>query len=263
VRRDQLDGVKHDLLASQHIPTVLFMLNNPNVSHDLVRIFGQERVLLGFPGAGGTRGGHIVRYALIAQQPTTIGEMGGRRTARLCELAAALRKAGFPTKISRDMDAWLKTHAFFVTAVCGAIYLSGGDCVRLSKDDATLSLMTKGVREGFAAVRTLGLPVTPFPLKALFAWLPHQFAIHYWRRFFASRVADIVFGQHARSAAEEMREVARDCRILLEQSRVESSALLKLYDAIDAYATQTVRTQSQNAGRRRRQGPLRGDLSRF
>jgi 2-dehydropantoate 2-reductase len=245
VRRDQLDSVKHDLLASRHIATVLFMLNNPNGSHDLVNTFGEERVLLGFPGAGGTRDGHTVRYALIAQQPTTIGEIGGRRTSRLREFAAAFRGAGFSTKISSDMDAWLKTHAFFVTAVCGAIYLSGGDCGRLSKDDATLSLMTKGVREGFAAVRALGLPVTPFPLKVLFAWLPRRFAIGYWRRFFASRIADVVFGQHARIAAKEMREVARDCRILLEQSRAEASALPKLYGAIDAYAARIGPTQIQ------------------
>jgi hypothetical protein len=54
--------------------------------------------------------------------------------------------------------------------------------------------MTEGVREGFAAVRALELPVTPFPLKVLFAWLPLRFAIRYWRSFFASKVADVVFG---------------------------------------------------------------------
>jgi 2-dehydropantoate 2-reductase len=236
VRRDQLDSALQDLAVNRRIPTIFFMLNNPNGSHNLVKILGEERVLLGFPGAGGTTDGHIVRYALIEQQPTTMGEIGGRRTARLCEFAAAFRGAGFPTKISRNMDAWLKTHAFFVTAVCGAIYLSGGDCGRLSEDDATLSLMTNGVREGFAAVRALGLPVTPFPLKVLFAWLPRRFAIRYWRRFFASKIADVVFGQHARTAAREMRDVASDCRILLEQSGAEAIALPKLYSAIDAYA---------------------------
>jgi 2-dehydropantoate 2-reductase len=239
VRRDQLDSVLQDLATNRRIPTILFMLNNPNGSRHLVKILGGERVLLGFPGAGGTRDGHIVRYALIAQQPTTMGEMGGRRNARLRVLAAAFREAGFPTKISRDMDAWLKTHAFFVTAVCGAIYLSGGDCGRLSEDDATLTLMTKGVCEGFAAVRALGLPVKPFPLKVLFAWLPLRFAIGYWRRFFATKVADVVFGQHARIAAREMRDVASDCRTLLEQSGAEASALSKLYGAIDAYAART------------------------
>jgi 2-dehydropantoate 2-reductase len=239
VRRDQLESAVPDLLANRRIVTILFMLNNPNGSLDLVEAFGEDRVLLGFPGAGGTRDGHIIRFALIAQQPTMVGELGGRRTARLCKLVEAFRGSGFPTRISSDMDAWLKTHAFFVTAVSGAIYLSGGDCLRLSEDDATLALMTKGVCEGFAAVRALGLSVTPFPLRVLFTWLPQGFAVHYWRRFFASKVADIVFGQHARKASKEMREVARDCRILLEKSGVAASALPELYRAIDAFPAKT------------------------
>jgi hypothetical protein len=43
------------------------------------------------------------------------------------------------------MDAWLKAHAFFVTAISGAIYIAGGDCHRLSEDKATVALMAKGV----------------------------------------------------------------------------------------------------------------------
>jgi hypothetical protein len=104
----------------------------------------------------------------------------------------------------------IKAHAFFVTAVSGAIYMVGGDCRRLSEDSAALTLMTKGVREGFAAVRALGRTVTPFPLRVLFAWMPQWFAVAYWRRFFASDMADYVFGRHARSASREMREIASD-----------------------------------------------------
>jgi 2-dehydropantoate 2-reductase len=236
VRRDQLASVMPELTANRRIPTMLFMPNNPTGSADLVQALGQDRVLLGFPGAGGTRDGHVIRYVMIAQQPTTLGEFGGRQTARLRTVAGAFRGSGFPTKISRNMDAWLKAHAFFVTAISGAIYLAGGDCRRLSEDNAALALMTKGVCEGFAAVRALGLIVTPFPLKVLFTWLPQTFAIHYWRRFFASEMADYVFGGHARTASQEMREVAGDCRTLLDKSGVEAPALRQLYHAIDAYA---------------------------
>jgi 2-dehydropantoate 2-reductase len=236
VRRDQLAGIMPALAANRWIPTMLFMLNNPVGSIALVQALGQDRVLLGFPGAGGMRDGQIIRYAMIAQQPTTLGEISGRRTARLRKLADAFRGAGFPTKISRHMDAWLKAHAFFVTAISGAIYLAGGDCHRLSEDNAILALMTKGVREGFATVRALGLTVTPFPLRVLFTWLPPAFAIHYWRRFFASAMADYVFGRHARTASQEMREMAGDCRTLMSKSGVEAPALRRLYRAIDAYA---------------------------
>jgi hypothetical protein len=55
------------------------------------------------------------------------------------------------------MDAWLKTHAFFVTAISGAIYMAVGDCHRLSEDKMTTALMAKGVREGYSTLRALGL----------------------------------------------------------------------------------------------------------
>lgn len=139
-----------------------------------VSALGEDRLLLGFPGAGGTSDGHIVRYALISQQPTTLGELNGRSSERVRSLAGAFKAAGFSTTISGDMDGWLKAHAFFVTAVSGAIYMAGGNCRRLSEDSASLTLMTKGVREGFAAVRSLGRTVTPFPLMVLFTWLPHR-----------------------------------------------------------------------------------------
>jgi hypothetical protein len=55
---------------------MLFMLNNPIGSNDLVSALGQDRLQLGFPG-GGTLDGHIVRYTLISQQPTSLGELNG------------------------------------------------------------------------------------------------------------------------------------------------------------------------------------------
>lgn len=235
VRRDQLEGVMPALMPSHGIPTLVFMLNNPRGSADLVDSLGTARVVLGFPGAGGAREGYVVRYAMISQQPTTLGELDGNETARLLNLVKIFRASRLPTRIERNMDAWLKTHAFFVTAISGAIYLAGGDCNRLSKDDAALKLMVNGVSEGFAVVQNLHLPVTPFPLKVLFTWLPQTFAVRYWARFFSLKTADYVFGRHARSASGEMLEVAKDCRILLENSGVEAHSLQQLYGAIDAY----------------------------
>jgi 2-dehydropantoate 2-reductase len=235
VRRDQLASLMPELIANRGIPTLLFMLNNPIGTAELTELLG-SRVMLGFPGAGGTRDGNLVRYAMIAQQPTMLGEPDGRRTSRLRKVLRAFRSSSLRTRTTRDMDAWLKAHAFFVTAICGAIYLAGGDCRRLSENDVVLRLMSEGVREGFAAVQALGLPVIPLALRALFMWTPQPFVIHYWRRFFATEMADYVFGRHARAAATEMREVANDCRMLLEQNRVAAPALDQLYRAIDIFA---------------------------
>jgi 2-dehydropantoate 2-reductase len=236
VRRDQLSGIMPDLTANKNIPAMLFMLNNPLGSAWLINALGADRVLLGFPGAGGTIEDHVVSYAMIAQQPTTLGEPGGRHTARLRAFAEALRTSGFRTRIDRDMDAWLASHAFFVTAVSGAIYLAGGDCERLSRNQPLLKLMVSGVREGFCAVRALGRPIHPFALKVLFTWLPRPCAVFYWRRFFSHRMADYVFARHACYASAEMRTLAAECRLLLDKSGVVAPALNQLYRAIVEYA---------------------------
>jgi 2-dehydropantoate 2-reductase len=235
VRLDQLESVMPALQSNPRIPTIVFMLNNPSGSADLITALGKARVILGFPGAGGTREAGVVRYAIISQQPTTIGEFDGTKTARLLNLVKTFRAAGLQTRIESNMDAWLKTHAFFVTAVCGAIYLAGGDCRKLSRDDATLELMVEAIIEGFAAVRALGLPVTPFALKVLFRWLPTIFVVMYWRKFFSRNTAEYAFGRHARNAAAEMLEVASDCRRLLEKSGVKAPALQQLYGAIETF----------------------------
>jgi 2-dehydropantoate 2-reductase len=235
VRRDQLAGILPDLVAGRNIPTLVFMLNNPMSSAGLAKAFGADRVVLGFPGAGGTLEGHVVRYALIAQQPTTIGLPGGGRTSRLGALEKALRASGFRTRIDGDMNSWLLSHAYFVTAVGGAIYLAGGDCKRLSGNRPLLRLMVTGVRGGFNTVHRLGHAVHPLPLRVLFSWLPRPFAIYYWRRFFSNRMAEYVFARHALHASEEMRALAAECRLLVAKSGVSTPALNQLYRAIDDY----------------------------
>jgi 2-dehydropantoate 2-reductase len=237
VRRDQLAGVIPALKANRQIPAMLFMLNNPVGATDLGNAFGPERVLLGFPGAGGTLAGPTLRYAMIVQQPTTLAEFHGEKTPRLTSLVEALRAAGFPTRIERHMDAWLKAHAFFETSICGAIYLEGGDCHRLSRDRSVLRLMVDGVREGFQAVQALGYPLRPNSLKVLFNWMPRSVAASYWGRFFSTPIADYVFGHHARSAAGETQALANDCRTLLDKSGVEAPALVQLYRAIDQFVS--------------------------
>jgi 2-dehydropantoate 2-reductase len=236
VRRDQLSGIMPDLALNRKIPSVLFMLNNPSGSSALIDALGPHRVMLGFPGAGGTLEEHVVHYAMIAQQPTTVGEPNGKQTARLRTLLEALRACGFRARIDNDMDAWLISHAFFVTSVSGAIYIAGGDCGLLSRSPLLLKLMVDGVREGFSAVRALGRPVHPFALKVLFTWLPPPFAVYYWRWFFSHQMAEFVLARHARLASAEMQLLATECRLLLGNSGVSAPALDRLYPAIDDYA---------------------------
>ena len=232
VRLDQVAATIPELAANQHIPTVVFLLNNPTGAELLVEELGAQRVVLGFPGMGGTREGTRVRYVRIRQQPTTLGEVDGRITLRLRRLSAMLVRAGFPTAISRNMDGWLKTHAVFVSCVSAALALEGGDSVRLGQNRATVALMVSAIREGFAALQSLGIPVAPFNLKLIFSRMPLCFAARYWQRALQTPIGTLAIAPHANAAREEMGQVAGEILAFLEPSPVPIPTLRRLLAAL-------------------------------
>jgi hypothetical protein len=93
------------------------------------------------------------------------------------------------------------------------------------------------VRQGFSVVRALGRPVHPLALNVLFTWLPQSFAINYWRRYFSQQTAEFIFARHARHASAEMQMLAMECRLLAGKTGGPAPALVRLYSAIDDYAT--------------------------
>ncbi len=232
VRLDQVRASVPDLATNQQIPTLVFLLNNPTGTELLVEQLGAQRVVLGFPGVGGTREGTRVRYVRIRQQPTTLGEVDGRITSRLRQLTAMLERAGFPTVISRSMDGWLKTHAVFVSCVSAALALEGGDSVRLGQNRARVALMVSATREGFAALQSLGVGVTPFNLKLIFRWMPRWFAVRYWQHALQTSIGTLAIAPHANAAREEMGQVAREILAFLEPSSVPVPTLKRLLAAL-------------------------------
>jgi len=134
------------------------------------------------------------------------------------------------------MDAWLKAHAVLVTAVSGALYLAGGDNECLARTPATVALFASGVREGFGALRALGLPPPPRSLRAIFGWLPNRITVAYWRRLFGSPRGEAYFAWHARTAWGEGRALAGEVRALVRSSGHATPVLDQLCVAIDAYA---------------------------
>ena len=112
VRKDQLASVLPILSVNGPTPCVLFMVNNALGPDELVQAVGSRRALFGLAGAGGTRTGSVVRYHVLPawQQPTTLGELEGRRprvwrrsVARYARQASRWRSAATSTPGSRLM----------------------------------------------------------------------------------------------------------------------------------------------------------------
>jgi 2-dehydropantoate 2-reductase len=231
VRHNQLEGVLQ-LVNTCTAPLVLFLLNNPHAEY-LEKTIG-HRAVFGFPGAGGILQDGIVRYAMIAEQPTTLGESDGQISPRVASLAALLRRTGFEVAISRAMPAWLKTHAIFITAICGALY--GVDCsaTKLATNCTALNQFIEGTRAGFGSLPSVGVKVVPFKLRLLFVFMPTWFARRYWQRYFASTMGELVFAAHARAASDEIVGLVHECRALLALQGIPVQ-LEKLWRQVEDY----------------------------
>ena len=217
VRSEQLAGTLAALSSIRDGSDVLFFGNTAGRQAQLIEALG-SRVLFGFPAAGGTREGSVVRYVLISQQQTMLGEPTGAESGRTERLRAVLQDAGFPTTITPDIDSWLLGHAAFVVPIAFALYRVDTDAARLAADRDILRLMVRATRQAFGALRSTGNAEIPANLRTLYLRLPSVFAVGYWRRVLASPRGELWFAAHTRGAPEEMRALAEDLQVAVSRT---------------------------------------------
>lgn len=203
VRREQLDAVLPTLVEARGVARILIMVNHACGSGWLFDALGRERTILGFSGAAGGIEDGVVRYMEVVEQPMVI-------EAAATEVVALFERAGFRVKAVADMDSWLRRHAVFVTAACGALYEALGDAHRLASDRALIGVFVRAVREGWTALDRIGVKPPPMGLRAIFSWVPLPLAVRYWAQLFASPKGEYYFARHARQAVEEMAALATD-----------------------------------------------------
>lgn len=109
-----------DLTEATYITRFVFMVNHADGSGFLLSALGRRRVVLAFPGAAGGIEDGIDHYVEVAEQPTVLEALAP-------DIAATLRAADFKVSLVPDMDAWLRRHAVFVTAITGALYMKTGN----------------------------------------------------------------------------------------------------------------------------------------
>jgi len=225
------------LAANRHTPNVLFMGNNAAGPDEMVEALGRERVLLGFPGAGGSREGHVVRYIASSgrrRYATTMGELDGRTTPRLERIIEVFESAGFPVTISPNMDAWLKTHVAFILPIGGALRMAGSDNYRLARTRDAVVLMVRAMHESFRVLRALGIPITPSSLK-IFEWIPEPILIPLIQRKLNTKDVEAAFG-HANAMRDEGKLLWNEFGALARSASVPTPT----WDRLRTYTDPTV-----------------------
>jgi 2-dehydropantoate 2-reductase len=227
VRREQIDAVLPALAQARGVAHIMIMVNHACGSEWLFDALRRDRTILGFPGAGGSIEDGIVRYMEIAEQPTAV-------EAAASDVISLLEGAGFRVSAVPDMDSWLRRHAVFVTAACGALYEVRGEARRLATDRGLLRVFVRAVREGWAAMDDLGIAPPPLALNAIFRWTPLPLAVCYWARLFASAKGEFYFARHAQHATRELAALAADVVALISPARMPHWRRLEVAIAVAA-----------------------------
>lgn len=238
MQRSQVDAVL-PTIACNGSRNVVFVVNTAGGYDAWASALGPERLLIGFPSAGGERVDGVVQ-AFIGKgllrmfQTTTFGECDGRRTERIDTLIRLFRRAGIPSVCSHDMDAWQKTHVALVCNVANALYGCRCDNVRLGRSRSSVRQMVLAIQEGRRVLRKNGIRPTPWKLAWLDAPAGIVTASFCW--FMKTKLAETTMAKHCMVAHGEMRHLQMEFDALICRSGLHTPAIDRLREQLATYS---------------------------
>lgn len=223
IRKNNIQPVIEILATSTGVKNILFMGNNALGFDEYLKNLPAEKVLFGFPGAGGGIREHVVHYA-DREKPNgkrravTIGEIDGRNKQRTFMIKSLFESAGVPVDITKDIDGWLKYHLAQVIPLVGALYKHKCDNYQAAKDKEILRTLVRAAKEGGRVLKALGYEKRqPFKVN-LFYWLPEFMSMMAVKGLLMSKFAEVAFAMHAMAARDEMICLASGFQGLTEQT---------------------------------------------
>ena len=159
-------------LRSNCSPNIVTMVNTLEPYGKWEEICGTGRIIPAFPGAGGSFQGDVLKAALTpkAIQPTTFGEINGKKTKRLQEISLLLRKAEIPYQIVKNMHDWQLCHLAMVVPIADAYYAAEHP-KEAWKEKAVMLKTARQLKHNFKTLHALGIHLSPWKMN-LFCFAP-------------------------------------------------------------------------------------------
>ena len=206
VQNNQINDIL-PALAKNQSQNIVFVVNNPLGYDNWINSVGYNRILIGFPSAGGDRENGIVNYFIgkgITKvfQSTTFGELNGKMTARLKTLYKIFRKSGFSPSINNKMDWWQKTHVSVVLPIAKALYRYQSNNYELAKSYKTLKNMVYATRELFSILKSNGVKITP--KKLYFYYFSANILGVIWKIIMKTKIAEYAMAKHTIAGKDEI-----------------------------------------------------------
>jgi 2-dehydropantoate 2-reductase len=227
MQRTQVDEIL-PVLSANCSENIVFVVNTASGYEKWANIVGKERLMIGFPSAGGERREGTVRYFVgkglqRTFQTTTFGEFCGKKTERVKTLINLFRQAGIPSVFCKDMDAWQKTHVALVTNIANALYGFDCDNYKLGHSYADVKQMVRGIKEGRQVIRKVN--IKPTPNKLLWLDLPTSILMLIFSFFMRTALAETTMAKHCGVAKNEMILLQQEFDVLINKSDLKTPSI--------------------------------------
>jgi 2-dehydropantoate 2-reductase len=233
IRKNKLLPIFQVLSQHKHVRNILFMGNNALGFDEYLEYLSKEKVIFGFPGAGGSIKEQIVHYIDSEKPdgkkiPIRIGEIDGEIIDRTKQVTILFESSKVPVEQISDMDGWLKYHAALVLPIACILYKHDCDNYALAKDQESIRLFIRACREGGDVIRKVGYSKRqPFKFN-FFYWLPEFITAKSFQRLLNSKFAEIGFAMHAKAALDEMKALSKEFKILTDNTSVKTPYINEL-----------------------------------
>ena len=218
------------LAQNEHLKNVLFLGNDVSGFHQYIEYLPKEKVLLGFPGAGGGYDGDDLVF-VDTEKPNGkkasiyIGELDGKVRERTKQIKEFFESAGQPTRIENDIDGWLKYHFAFMGPTAGIVFKCELDLHAVAADREGISKYVLACREAGNVLRRIGYTKRQPFIFNIYYWLPKWLAPKVFKKLFTSRHAEVGIGLHARAIGSELYEMVEEFAELKAKAGIETRNL--------------------------------------
>ena len=206
VRGDQVHQALKELKSNES-PTIVTMVNSIENYQSWENLCGAGRILPAFPGAGGDFKEEVLDAALTPRmvQPTTFGEIDGRKSQRVIALKDIFRKSKIPYQIVKDMHTWQLCHLAMVVPIADA-YAEVEDPARTGYNQELMIKTALRLKRNFITLYRNSIVLSPQKMHLL-RFIPKHLLAFFLRFVYQSSFGQKFMYGHVQKAPEEIRQL--------------------------------------------------------
>ena len=206
VKANQVHAALREL-SNNDSPNIVTMVNTLEEYGAWEEICGKGRIVPAFPGAGGSFEGDVLKAALTPRiiQPTTFGEICGKKTERLLELAILFKQSHIPYQIVKDMREWQLCHLALVVPIADAYY-EADNPQKAGYERSVMNKTARQMKNNFRTLHRLGISLSPRKMN-LFRFFPIPVLSVGLSIAFQSDFGKLFMYQHSMKAPDEMKQL--------------------------------------------------------